>query len=109
MDNRTIARCLHEIADILDIKGEGSFRVRSYRVAAETVETAGEDLAARIRRGEDVKHLPGIGTSMDQKIREIVETGACAYHRDLLAEVPASLLELLNLPGLGARGVNLVW
>jgi DNA polymerase (family X) len=109
MDNRTIARCLHEIADILEIKGENSFRVRSYRVAAETVEATGEDLPARVKRGEGLKHLPGVGSSMEQKIKELVDTGACAYHRELLVEVPEGLLELLKLPGLGPRGVNLVW
>ena len=109
MDNRTIARCLHEIADILEIKGENSFRIRSYRVAAETIEAAGEDLASRIRRSESIKHLPGIGTSMEQKVQELVGSGSCAYHRELLAEVPEGLLELLKLPGLGPRGVNLVW
>lgn len=109
MDNRTIARCLHEIADILEIKGESSFRIRSYRVAAETVEASGEDLAVRVQRGEDIKHLPGIGTSMEQKVKELVGTGGCSYHRELLVEVPEGLLELLKLPGLGPRGVNIVW
>jgi DNA polymerase (family 10) len=109
MDNHSIARCLQDIADILEIKGENAFRIRSYRSAAESVETCGEDLAARVRRGEDVKNLPGVGASMEQKIREIVETGSCAYHRELLLEVPVGLLELLKLPGLGHKGVALVW
>src|SRR5262245_52491240 len=109
MDNHSIARCLHEIADILDIKGESTFRVRSYRVAAESIETCGEGLAARVRRGEDLKHLPGVGSAIDQKVREIVETGSCTFHRELLEEVPGTLLELLKVPGLGPRGVSLVW
>jgi DNA polymerase (family 10) len=109
MDNHTIARCLGEIADILDIKGENSFRVRSYRMAAESVENAGDDLSGRVSRGESVQHLPGIGSSMGQKIKEIVETGSCAYHRELLAEVPETLLELLKIPGLGPKGVSAVW
>jgi DNA polymerase (family 10) len=109
MNNHDIARCLFEIADILEIKNESSFRVRSYRVAAESVDTCGEDLAARIRRGLDAKHLTGVGDSTSEKIKEIVNTGSCKYHRDLLEEVPASLLELLKLPGLGPKGVSLVW
>jgi DNA polymerase (family 10) len=109
MDNRTIAQCLSEIADILEIKGENGFRIRSYRNAAETVSTCGEDLAGRVARGENIQDLAGIGASMAQKIREIVETGSCAYHRELLLEVPGGLLELLHLPGLGPKGVALVW
>jgi DNA polymerase (family 10) len=109
MDNRTIALCLHQIADILEIKGENSFRIRSYRMAAETVDTCGQDLAGRVKRGEDIKDLPGIGASMEHKIKEIVETGSCLYQRELLAEVPVGLLELLKLPGLGPKGVTAVW
>lgn len=109
MDNHKVARCLFEIADLLEIKGENGFRIRSYRSAAESVETCGEDLAGRVKRGDDIKNLPGVGASMEQKIREIVETGSCTYHRELLTEVPAGLLELLKLPGLGPKGVALVW
>jgi DNA polymerase (family X) len=109
MDNRTIAQHLQEIADLLEIKGENGFRIRSYRNAAESVESWGEDLAARLSRNEDIKDLPGVGASMEQKIREIVETGSSTYHRELLAEVPGGLLELLKLPGLGPKGVALVW
>jgi DNA polymerase (family 10) len=109
MDNRGVARCLHEIADLLDIKGENSFRIRSYRVAAETVENHGGDVVAMVRRGEDLKSLPGVGAGIAGKIQEIVEQGECAYQRELLAEVPRGLLELLELPGLGPKGVSLVW
>src|SRR5262245_39807712 len=107
MDNHGIARCLREIADILETKGENGFRVRSYSMAADSVEASGQDLESSVARGEDVKDLPGIGVSMEQKIREIVETGSCAYHRDLMQDFPAGLLDLLNVSGLGHRGVAL--
>src|SRR5262245_308857 len=101
MDNRTIAKCLHEIANLLDIKGENSFRIRSYRVAAETVENHGADVVAMVQRGEDLKSLAGVGSGIAVKIQEIVEQGQCEYQRELLAEVPKGLLELLEVPGLG--------
>src|SRR5207244_2669568 len=61
------------------------------------------------RRGEDPKELPGVGSAIAAKLQELVATGRCAYHQELLAEVPAGLLELLRLPGLGPKGVSLVW
>jgi DNA polymerase (family 10) len=109
VDNRHIARVLHEIADILEIKGENLFRVRSYRIGAESVESCAESLAARLERGEALRGLPGIGEGIASKIKELVDHGACAYHQELLAEVPHGLLDLLRLPGLGPKGVNLVW
>src|SRR2546428_2040423 len=62
-----------------------------------------------IRRGEDLKELPGVGSAIAAKLQELVATGRCAYHQELLAEVPAGLLELLRLPGLGPKGVSLLW
>lgn len=109
MDNRQIGRVLHEIADLLDIKGDDGFRIRSYRMAAESVESCGHDIAEMVKRGEALPRLPGVGKGIEAKVRELLESGGCAFHQDLLAEVPAGLLELLRIPGLGPRGVNLVW
>ena len=59
MDNLSLARVLHEIADILEIKGENLFRVRSYRLAGESLQTLTQDVAEMIRRGEKLQELPG--------------------------------------------------
>jgi len=109
MDNRQLGRVLHEIADLLDIKGDDSFRIRSYRMAAESVESCGHDIGEAIRRGEPLPRLPGVGKGIEAKVRELLDSGRCAFHQELLSEVPAGLLDLLRIPGLGPRGVNLVW
>jgi DNA polymerase (family X) len=109
VNNRAIARILHEIADLLDIKGDNSFRIRSYRMGAEAVESHGQEVAEMVRRGENVRTIDGVGEGIAGKIKEIVETGDCAFRRSLLEEVPGGLLELLTIPGLGPRGVHLVW
>jgi DNA polymerase (family 10) len=109
VDNRQIGRVLHEIADLLDIKGDDAFRIRSYRLAAESVESCGFDIGEILRRGEALPRLPGVGKGIEAKIRELLASGFCASHQELLAEVPGGLLELLRIPGLGPRGVHLVW
>jgi len=109
MDNLALARCLHQIADILEIKGENSFRIRSYRLAAESVQSASQDVAAMVGRGDELKGLPGVGGGIGAKLAELVKTGQCGYHEELLREVPAGLLELLQVPGLGPKGVKLVF
>jgi DNA polymerase (family X) len=109
MDNQSLARVLTEIADALEIKGESGFRIRSYRMSGESVASHGEDVAAMIRRGDDLRSIPGVGEGIAAKLRELVDTGACAYHEELLTEVPRGVLELLTVPGLGPKGVGLVW
>ena len=109
MDNLSLARILHEIADVLEIKGENLFRIRSYRLAGESIQTLTRDVAEMIRRGEKLQEVPGVGAGIAAKLQELVATGRCAYHDELLTEVPAGLLELLRLPGLGPKGVSLVW
>jgi DNA polymerase (family 10) len=107
--NARIAAVLREIADLLDIKGENSFRIRSYRMGADSIEAHGQDVAGMVGRGEDPRSIDGVGEGIAAKIREIVESGDCDYHRRLLEEVPAGLLDLLEIPGLGPKGVSLVW
>jgi DNA polymerase (family 10) len=109
VDNHSLARVLHEIADVLEIKGENLFRVRSYRLAGESIQTLTRDVAEMVRRGEKLQEVPGVGAGIAARLQELVATGRCAYHEELLTEVPAGLLELLRLPGLGPKGVSLVW
>ena len=101
MENVAIARLLTEIADLLEIKGENPFKVRAYRNGAATV----LDCAQRIAdlAPERIRDLPGIGKDLAGRIREAVETGAIAYHAELLAEFPATLLDILRLQGVGPK------
>src|SRR4029077_5875679 len=109
VDNRQIGRGLHAIADLLHIKGEDSFRIRSYRMAAESVESCGPDIGEILGRGEALPRLPGVGKGIEAKVRELVDSGGCAFPHELRPEWAAGLLELLRIPGLGPRGVHLVW
>jgi DNA polymerase (family 10) len=109
MDNQSLARVLEDIGDVLEIKGESFFRIRSYRLSAESVGSHGEDVAEMIRRGDDLGSITGVGEGIAAKLRELVETGRCEYHEELLSEIPRSLLDLLKVPGLGPKGVSLVF
>ena len=109
MDNQSLARVLEDIANVLEIKGESFFRIRSYRLSAESVGSHGDDVAEMVRRGDDLGSITGVGEGIAAKLRELVETGRCEYHEELLSEVPRSLLDLLELPGLGPKGVSLVF
>jgi DNA polymerase (family X) len=107
LDNQAIAGVLGEIADLLEIKGENPFKIRAYRNAADTVAGSGERIAALDAAG--LLALPGIGKDLAARIRELVDTGAIAYHRELLAEFPASVLDLMRLQGVGPKTVALLY
>ena len=109
MNNQEIARSLTEIADLLDIKGENSFRIRSYRNGARTVNDLAEDLTGMVSDGKDLTVIPGIGASLAEKIREIVETGKLKFLDDLKKQLPPGLPELLKLQGIGPKKVKLFY
>lgn len=110
MENREIARVFHEIADILEIQDANPFRVRSYRRAAQVVESLAFEAAGALASEPDrIQSLPGIGAGTFQKIQELVQTGRCKEHEELLDQVPETLLTLLELQNLGPKKIALFW
>jgi DNA polymerase (family 10) len=107
MDNLAIARIFSEIADLLEIKGENSFKIRAYRNASETIAHA-TDTVAHLS-ADQLRALPGIGRDLASKIREIAETGEARFHRELLDQFPPTILDLLRLQGVGPRTVALLY
>ncbi len=107
MDNRSVARVLGEIADLLEIKGENAFKIRAYRSAGETV-AAWSDGVAQLTEAE-LRALPGIGKDLAKKIVELGTTGVIAYHQELLQEFPQTILDLLRLQGVGPKTVALLY
>lgn len=107
MKNAEVARCLNEIADILEIRAENPFRVRAYRRGAQVIEGLTEDLAAIQARGE-LLAIPGIGKDLAGKIQECLACGQIAYLEELRQQVPAGVVELMRIPGLGPKTAKLL-
>ena len=103
MDNSAIARILREIADLLEIKDDNPFKIRAYRNGADIVSNHPHELSTLDETG--LREIPGIGKDLAGKIREISQTGDAAFHRDLVAEFPPTILDLLNLQGVGPKTV----
>jgi DNA polymerase (family 10) len=106
--NADLARVLHEIGDLLEVKGELVFKTVAYHRAADAVERSPVEVARRFREG-DPPHIAGVGSAIADKLDELSRTGRLGYHERLLAEFPPTLLELLRLPGLGPKTVRLVY
>jgi DNA polymerase (family 10) len=107
--NADIAAVFDEIADLLELENANPFRVRAYRNAARTLRDLTQDVAAMLAQGEDVTELPGIGEDLASKIKEIVETGTAAMLEAHRKKVPATLTNLLKVPGLGPKRVQTLY
>ncbi|MBX3471865.1 MAG: DNA polymerase/3'-5' exonuclease PolX [Planctomycetes bacterium] len=108
MDNKTIEATLLEIARTLELKGENPFKVRAYENAARAVASLEEDVATLIRE-ERLKHIPGIGASIREKLLELCGTGQLAYLEELRAGIPAGVFDLMKVQGMGPKKTKAVW
>src|SRR5580698_3740488 len=104
-----MARLLEETADLLEIDGADSFRIRSYRRAAEAAEQTTVDLTEAAADTARLMEIDGIGKSMAAKLQAIVATGSLEQRDELLKKYGAGVLELLKLPGMGPKTVALLW
>src|ERR687886_1251941 len=105
MTNEEIARKFERLATLMDIRGEDRFRVRSYRNAAEVIETWSTPVE-QIAREEGLKGLqtlPGVGKAISAKIVELLERGTFEAYEKLTAETPESVLDLLDVSGIGLK------
>ena len=107
--NEDIAAIFDEMADLLEVESANPFRVRAYRNAARTVRGYGREMAELVSEDFDLTTLPGIGKDLAAKIKEILSTGTAAALKKLHKEVPASLEELLKIPGLGPKRVKILY
>lgn len=103
MDNLGVARILREIADLLEIKNDNPFKIRAYRNGADIAANHPHHLASLDESG--LREIPGIGKDLAARIREIADTDGAAVHRELLAEFPPTILDLLHLHGVGPKTV----
>ena len=107
VDNVAMARVFAEIGDLLEIKNENPFKIRAYRNAADTIAHFGDSIAGLDAAGR--LGIPGIGKDLAAKIAELLDTGECRYHRELLQEFPPTILDLLRLQGVGPKTVALLY
>ena len=109
MDNRSIAQLLSETADLLEIGSGDPFRIRSYRRAAEAVESTTVQLSTIAGDAKKLQEIPGIGKGMAANIQEIEKAGTLPLREELLLKYRPTMLELLKLPGMGPKSVALFW
>ena len=109
MENKAIATLLYETADLLEIDGQDSFRIRSYRNAAQAIENLPQRMSDLITEPKKVLGIPGIGKGMLTNLQELFKSGRLALHAELLQKYHPSMLQLLKIQGLGPKTIALIW
>ncbi len=109
MDNKAIAGILYETADLLEIDGQDSFRIRSYRNAAQSIEALPQQIVDLMDEPKKVLEIPGIGKGMLENLRQIFKDGRLQVHADLLNKYRPTMLDLLKIQGLGPKTIALIW
>jgi DNA polymerase (family 10) len=99
--NEEVSGLLREYAELIQITGGDVFRARNYEKAARSVRGSGEDISQLDVKG--LRAIPGVGASIAAKIAEYLATGHIAALDELRAKIPAGVLELTRVPGLGPK------
>jgi DNA polymerase (family 10) len=107
LSNDQLAAIFHEIGDMLEVKGELVFKTVAYHRAADAIGHYPVEIARAYRQG-DVPRIPGVGQAISDKLAELSRTGHLAFYDRLSAEIPAGLVSLLRVPGVGPKTVRIL-
>ena len=102
MTNDEIGEVFRNIGNLLQIKGDDSFRARIYDRAAETIDDRSIELHRLAEEGT-LRSIPGIGEAIEAKIIEMLETGRCRFYDNLIQEMGPDVLDLIAIRGVGVK------
>src|ERR1044071_6373325 len=105
MDKDQVADILVDIGVLLELKGENPFKTRAYQNAARTLQQLEEPLTKIVEENR-LGDIKGIGEALQQKITELVTTGALKYYEDLKASIPTGMRQMMEIPGLGPKKIK---
>jgi DNA polymerase (family 10) len=108
MRNKEVAAVLNDIGDLLDVLGEERWKAIAYRRAARQIEGLTEDIEELWRQGR-LRSVPGIGEALAKKIADYLEDGRMAYYEGLREKVPAGLVDVMGVPGVGPKKAQILW
>ncbi|HHT9129802.1 MAG TPA: DNA polymerase/3'-5' exonuclease PolX [Candidatus Brocadiaceae bacterium] len=107
MKNHEISALFEQIANVLELKGENSFRINSYRKAARIIGDLTEDIEELAKEGK-LTDIPGIGKGTAEKIVEYINTGKMSKYEEVMNGVSKETIALMQIPGLGPKTVAML-
>lgn len=109
MDKPHVMQVLEDIATLLELQGESPFKSRAYYTAARVLTGLSAAEFAELVQSGKLQTLKGIGRALAEKISELVTTGHSAYYEALKQQVPAGLLDMLAIPGMGTKKAKAIY
>src|SRR5262245_61564097 len=109
MDKQEIVRILEEIGTLLELQGESAFKSRAYATGARVIAGIDTPQLQELARSGKLRSLKGIGIALAEKVGELVTTGHLSYYETLKQQVPAGMLEMLPIPGIGPKKVKAIY
>jgi len=100
-DGERSAELLEEIRQLLELNGENPFKVRAFE-KAQGVVSGCSDLKKRAQAGT-LTELDGVGKGIAEVLTEFLLKGQSTVRDDLKSKLPAGLLDLVQIPGLGPK------
>ena len=107
-DKHEVAAVLEEIGTLLELKGENPFKTRAYHNAARAIDVIDRNVGDLVKSG-DLREVKGIGEAIAEKITTLVTTGCLPYHEELRASIPSGLLDMLQIPDVGPKKVQVLY
>jgi DNA polymerase (family 10) len=106
--NQQLADLFKSMSQVMEIKGENMFKVLAFQKVGRILNDMALDIKQVFDDGK-LAEVEGIGESSRRIIEEFIRTGRSTDYDELAASVPAGLLPLLDIPGLGPKTINLFW
>ena len=105
MDKKSVARAMEQIASFMELKGENPFRVRAFNTAARTIHGLAGEVGQALDDGT-LRATKGIGPATLEIVEELVKSGKSSLLEELREQVPAGLVEMLQISGLGVAKIR---
>jgi len=102
MNNAAIAKIFTDLSNLLDIKGESSFKTQAYRKVAGVIKQLPIPIAQLLKKGK-LKDIPGVGEAIAKKINQLVTTGKMDLYEKVRSEFPQGIIDFMEVPGIGPK------
>ena len=110
MDNANIAAAFDQLADLLEFQGANAFRIRAYRNSSRVIRDYPESIASLVNTDpSSLTDIDGVGKAVAEKCVVLVQTGQLPQIQEILKQVPATVLDMLRVPGLGPKKAALLY
>ncbi|MDB5020754.1 MAG: polymerase [Pedobacter sp.] len=107
MENKTIARTLRLLSQLMELHNENPFKIKSIANAAFKVDKLPFRIADKSL--EDIEKIDGLGKSISAKVYQLIQTGNLTDLEAISLNTPEGIVEMLNIKGIGPKKIAVIW